>query len=586
VSHALNLYNAGTRALRTGQLAPAISLLRQAIEETDSPKIQCTAWRNLGIALRRYGATGQAADAFLTALSIDNSDPDLRYCLGNALAALGDHHGAIEAFKEVQLMRPDWAQAVNNEGAAWMALGRATQAETCFSEAIRIDPEFAHAWGNLGAARAAMGLHAAPLHTLKQALALAPESIGIRVKLGHLLTELGHFEASRAAFTEVLQMSPSHQDANAGLAMALHRSGDTIRALAQIAPAIAMGDRHPNVAVVYARISLLMGQPKEAASVLEEALQQASAPATKILLGTHLAQAQDASQQFTQAYETLKKANNLRPRTYDSDTHVARITQIIDDSQHQRPTSSCTDETPVFIVGMPRSGTSLIEQMLDCHSLVHGAGERGELQLVASAMSQQPMSVATLNKLASLYLDRIRPLAPESRYITDKMPNNFMYIDEVRRLFPAARIIHCTRNPADAGLSCLFQNFKDTLGWTVSQTDIADWYRQYSRLMDHWKTTSPLAKITVPYEALVQDPETWSRQILDFLDLPFESAVLQPHKNKRIVRTASHDQIRRPIHTKSIDRHLAYADQIPDLMDLQIASTATAADPLNNHAQD
>ena len=448
MSHALNLYNAGTRALQTGQLAPAISLLRQAIEETDSPQIQCTAWRNLGIALRRYGATGQAADAFLTALSIDDSDPDIRYCLGNALAALGDHQGAIEAFQEVQLMRPDWAQAINNEGAAWMALGRATQAETCFSEAIRIDPNFAHAWGNLGAARAAMGLHAAPLHTLKQALALAPNSTEIRVKLGHLLTELGHFEASRAAFAEVLQMDPSHQDANAGLTMALHRSGDTIRALAQIAPAIASGERHPNVAVAYARISLLMDRPKDAVSVLEEALQQASAPATRILLGTHLAQALDANQDFKKAFETLESANRLRPQTFDSKAHEARITQIIETSKKHDSTSTCTDETPVFIVGMPRSGTSLIEQMLDAHSLVHGAGERGELQLVASAMAQQPMNTPTLNKLASLYLDRIRPLAPNSKYITDKMPNNFMFLEEVRRLFPSARIIHCTRNPA------------------------------------------------------------------------------------------------------------------------------------------
>jgi len=574
VSHALNLYNAGTRALQTGQLAPAISLLRQAIEETDSPKIQCTAWRNLGIALRRYGATGQAADAFLTALSIDDSDPDIRYCLGNALAALGDHHGAIEAFQEVQLLRPNWAQAINNEGAAWMALGRATQAETCFSEAIRIDPNFAHAWGNLGAARAAMGLHAAPLHTLKQALALAPNSTEIRVKLGHLLTELGHFEASRAAFAEVLQMDPSHQDANAGLTMALHRSGDTIRALAQIAPAIASGERHPNVAVAYARISLLMDRPKDAVSVLEEALQQASAPATRILLGTHLAQAQDVNQDFKQAFETLQSANGLRPRTFDSKAHEARITQIIESSKEAGPTSTCTDETPVFIVGMPRSGTSLIEQMLDAHSLVHGAGERGELQLVASAMAQQPMNTPTLNKLANLYLDRIRPLAPNSKYITDKMPNNFMFLEEVRRLFPSARIIHCTRNPADAGLSCLFQNFKDTLDWTSSPTDIADWYRQYIRLMDHWQTNSPLARITVPYEALVKSPETWTRRILDFLDLPFEPAVLEPHKNTRIVRTASHDQIRRPIHMKSIDRHLAYVDQIPELMDLQPTASA------------
>jgi len=569
VNDALDLYNSGTRALQAGQLRPALALLQNAIDSTSNDTIRGAALRNMGVTLRRLDAPNEAVESFIAALRLDKNDIDARYSLGNALVAIGDHTGAITAFQTVRSVRPDWAQAANNEGAAWMALGRTTEAEHCFREAVRIEPTFAHAWGNLGAARAAQGQHAAPLHTMQKALALAPDDQHIRTKLGHLLTELGHFDAAVRTFNTVLSGMPNHSDARAGLSLALHRSGDTIGALARVAPAIAAGDPHPDEAVAFARISMFMDRPEDAVDTLRSALGRAGQPATRVLLGKQLGQVLDAAGRSDEAYEAIAEANDLRALSFDAQEHTAHIDSIIHSTQHKQPTSTCEDDTPVFIVGMPRSGTSLIEQMLDAHPQIHGAGERGDLQMIAKVMANRELDQTMLHELSSAYLNRIRPLAPDARLITDKMPDNFLYLSEAARLFPQARVIHCIRDPADTGLSCLFQNFKDTLPWATRQEDIAAFTEDYHRLMNHWAEHCPLRMLTVPYEALVRDPEQWATRLLRFLDVPFHSGVIHPHQNPRIVRTASHDQIRRPIHTGSIGRFRAYEAHIQTLLNLR-----------------
>jgi tetratricopeptide (TPR) repeat protein len=569
MNNAISLYNAGTRALHAGEPKKAVTLLQKAIEETMVPKIQGAAFRNMGVALRHLSKPKEASQAFEAALRIDENDVDAQYSLGNSLVALGNHHDAIRAFQAVRTVRPEWAQAANNEGAAWMALGRSTEAEACFHEAIRIDPNFAHAWGNLGAARAAQGQHAAPLHSMKKALSLAPHDQQIRTKLGHLLTELGHFDAAVRTFHTVLSHTPDQCDARAGLSLALHRSGDTIGALARVAPAIAAGDPHPDEAVAFARISMHMDRPEDAVHTLRSALGRAGQPATRVLLGKQLGQVLDAAGRSDEAYAAIEQANDLRDLSFDAQKHAARIEAIIERTRTVNSTSPCDDDTPVFIVGMPRSGTSLIEQMLDAHPEIHGAGERGDLQMIAGVMENRTLDETMLQDLSSAYLNRIRPLAPQARLITDKMPNNFLYLNEAARLFPRARVIHCIRDPADTGLSCLFQNFKDTLPWATRQKDIAAFTEEYHRLMDHWAEYCPLRMLTVPYEALARDPEQWAARLLRFLDVPFHSAVVHPDRNPRIVRTASHDQIRRPIHTGSIGRFRAYEAHIQTLLNLR-----------------
>ena len=569
MSSALGFFNAGTQALNAGSLTTAVALLREAVSCEAGPVVKLSALRNLGIALRRTGDDAGALEAFESALSIDPLDVSARYSLGNTLFAMGQHQAAAETFQVVRSARPDFAQAANNEGAAWMALGRSDRAEACFSDAVRIDPSFAHALGNLGAVQAAMGRHAAPLHALQRALKLAPDDVGIRTKLGHLLTELGHFDAAIRTFSVLTQRHPPHPDAVAGLSLALHRRGDTVGALAAIAPSIARGTPHPDEAVAYARICLHMDRPQDAVVVLESALSAATQPATRVFLGKQLGQVLDAVGETDRAFSAIATANQIRDLRFNSTAHRAHIEAIIAGYDPEKVISDCEDETPVFIVGVPRSGTTLVEQMLDAHPSIFGAGERGELQMIAGCMAGKQLDEDALNRLSQTYLDRIRSLAPDALRITDKMPSNFMVLGEAARLFPHARVIHCVRDPADTGLSCLFQHFKDTLPWATRQADIASFVEDYRALMDHWAATNPMAMLTVPYEALVSRPEHWARRMSTFLGLPFDAAMLRPEENKRVVRTASFDQVRRPIHTQRIGIFQAYKAHIPRLIELR-----------------
>ena len=565
----VGFFNAGTASLQAGELSSAVALLRQATEASGPDHVASAVWKNLGIALRRVGEDTQALSAFHEALKFDPEDVETIYSLGNAHMAMGSHAEAVAAFQQARRLDPTFSRAANNEGAAWMALGQSSQAEACFLTATALDPESGQAWANLGAARAAIGRHAAPLHALQRALALEPSNHAVRIRLGHLLTELGHLDAAITCFKTVLRHDQSQHSARAGLTLALHRQGDTIGALACIAPAIAMGQASPDEALAYARICTHMGCPEEAIPVLEACLETAQQPATCALLGKQLGQLLDADGQTDSAFAIITEANAVRGLSFDSERHSAEIDAIIAAYSSDATQSTNQDETPVFIVGMPRSGTTLVEQMLDAHPLVHGAGERGELQQIAAVMAQGSIETRSLDRLAQAYLARIRPLAPSAQRITDKMPDNFLALGHAERLFPRARVIHCTRDPVDTGLSVLFQHFKDTLPWATRQEDIAAYTQGYKRLMDHWAVNLRMRMLTVPYEALVADPEAWARRLSVFLGLPFNEAMTQPENNTRIVRTASFDQVRRPIHTHSVGRSRAYHAHIPTLIELR-----------------
>ena len=573
MSRLMGFLDAGTQAMNAGQLSTAVELLRQACGHSGPPSLMATARLTLASALRRSGDDDEAASLIGEAVVLDPTAPEAHYNLGNALLAQGRHEDAVHAFQQARALAPDFAKAANNEGAAWMALGRAEQAEACFEVATQLEPESGQAWANLGASRAAIGRHASPIHDLQRALRLDPGNQEVRAKLGHILTELGHLDAAERCFEGVLRQSPHHPSGRAGLAMARFRQGDAVGALAQIAPAVAMGRPSPDEAVVYAQVCMHMNQPSDAIEILQNCLAEAQEPATRVLLGKQLGQLLDATGQTDAAFQAIAEANRLRPLAFDAGAHAARIDTIIANYQRSAIRSAVLDEDAVFIVGMPRSGTTLIEQMLDCHSKIHGAGERGDLQQVAALMADPRMTIDDLNQLARAYLSRMRRLAPGACRVTDKMPDNFLYLGEAARLLPRARVIHCVRDPADTGLSVLFQNFKDTLPWATSERDIAQYITAYRRIMNHWADHLPIRMLTVPYEGLVSDPQTWAHRLASFLGLNFEPQMTHPENNPRTVRTASFDQVRRPIHTHSVGRSTSYRGHIPALMELQARPT-------------
>jgi hypothetical protein len=227
---------------------------------------------------------------------------------------------------------------------------------------------------------------------------------------------------------------------------------------------------------------------------------------------------------------------------------------------------------------MPRSGTSLVEQILASHSRVFGAGELADMGLLALSTSsgavEYPETVRSLapdqvEKLAAAYRRRLDSLAPGARRVTDKMWQNFEFLGFAALLFPRSRVIHCVRDPMDTALSCFFHHFYGRgMAFAYDLKDLGAYYLQYRRIMTHWRSVLDLPILEVSYERLVEDPETGIRELVAFAGLDWEPACLRFFETDRIVRTASLEQVRRPIYRTSVGRARRYAPWLGPLADI------------------
>ena len=234
---------------------------------------------------------------------------------------------------------------------------------------------------------------------------------------------------------------------------------------------------------------------------------------------------------------------------------------------------------PVFIVGMPRSGTSLVEQILASHPQVHGTGERRDMDRIAAGLAGRlgvsavypdcvaAMTEETAKALGEEYLAACRVAAPDAARITDKMPTNYQHLGLIALLLPGARVIHCRRDPRDTAVSCFLTHFTAPQPWSTRLEDIAQVLRCHEDLMTHWQSVQPLAVMEVGYEDIVADVEGTARALLDFLDLSWDDACLRFHANTRTVRTASAWQVRRPVQSGSVGRWRRFAPWLGPLLD-------------------
>jgi len=259
---------------------------------------------------------------------------------------------------------------------------------------------------------------------------------------------------------------------------------------------------------------------------------------------------------------------------FDRGAQTRLISQVIEcfdaDRWAELAHTNAADVGPLFIVGMPRSGTTLVEQMLGMHTQVEALGERDDVGHwprtlgLGDGWSQRLCELTTgqLNAVARDYL-QARDYATSVTWITDKMPLNYRYLGLIAMVFPKARIVHCRRTPLAVALSCLRQDFQDpALAFTQDQRDLAAYTADYERLMAHWRDVLPLPLIDLDYETLVDEPESTLRELSAKLDLPFDPACLSFHRSSRFANTASHQQVRQPVYRNALARHERYATHL------------------------
>jgi tetratricopeptide (TPR) repeat protein len=415
----------------------------------------------------------------------------------------------------------------------------------------------------------------------RAAISIDAVDLKAHLLLGSILLAQSHSAEAVATFEEAARLAPEDVTALTSLAIALAESGQiedaaaADRAALEVSPGNAAAHQHLAGLKTFAR-------DDQDLAALEGAASQDPGPPLLFAL----AKAYDDVGDSERAFAALREANACKRASfhYDLAADIAfldGISSTFDQTLFERfPEIGSPSDVPVLIVGMPRSGTTLVEHILASHPAVHGAGELAYLMQAAGAVSLlspsaepfphgvKTMSADDLDRLGTSYVDRLRGLAPNATKVSDKEPFNFRYLGLVRLLTPNARIIHCRRDPMDTCLSCFKTNFQ-TVEFSFDLEELGHYYRAYERLMDHWRRVLPEDWILeVDYETLTDNFDDEVRRIVSHCGLPWNEACLNFHRANRPVRTASFAQVRRPLYRDSIGRWRRYEHQLEALRTL------------------
>lgn len=583
----------------------------------------------LGTALLALGRAGEAAQELARASAASPDDPQARNNLANALAETGQAAEAEAQYRAALRLDPGYAEAHLNLGLLMAEEDRVSDAEAAFRAALAHDAALVEAWrqlarlllrGGRGAEalelleRAAAAQPAAPgiarelgdacqelerhqdaAEWYRRAVDLDPDDAGLRLSLGRYLLNLGRAEDALRELHAALERRDDLAEAHFSLGLCLQSIGRFEDAVAAHERALALrpdhADAHINLATIQ-RSSVDQGEIARLRTLLAD---PELATEARVSLNFALAKLYESSGEPDAAFAHYRTGNELKARTlpFDAARHsvfVERCIATFDrDFFEARRGFGAESEAPVFILGMPRSGTTLVEQILSAHPNVHGAGELDDFRRLIRELPGRlgpeagfPECARALDRaacagLAREHLDSLARRFPPAARITDKMTGNYLRLGLIATLLPQATVIHCRRDPLDTCLSCYFQNFANGLSFTYDLGHLGVVYRQYARLMAHWREVLPLRILDVGYEELVAEPEKVSRAIIGFCGLPWNDRCLSFHEHERQVHTASFWQVRQPIFTSSIGRWRKFARHLGPLRSaLDMAPEQTA----------
>jgi tetratricopeptide (TPR) repeat protein len=453
-----------------------------------------------------------------------------------------------------------------------------------YEEALRLCPRDARYHFLLGVCDMGVGERESALTSLQAALKYDPRLACAHEWISQWYLEEGLIELAISHSATAYELAPNHPATVAARAYVLEAAGELDAAWELLQKLIGRTELTPKVVALYARMAPRFNEQRRALELVQQCLQGRHSPRGQA--GLHFAAASllDGMERYDEAFAHAARANELKRQRFDPAAiereFEARISYYTREQIHALPKATYRTVRPIFIVGMPRSGTSLVEQILATHSQVHGAGEvdlikrvvLGAISMLCKSGESYPncldgLSINIANGLAQIYLEPLASLNRNVRQITDKMPLNFMYMGLIAILFPNARIIHCRRDPMDNCLSCYMANFAGANQFSFDLRHLGQFYRQYEKLMAHWKRVIDLPILDVSYEQMVDDTPAQTRRLLEFLDLPWEERCLQFHETRRSVSTASVEQVRRPIYNTSVGRWKNYQKHLGPLME-------------------
>lgn len=495
--------------------------------------------------------------------------------------AQGDYEQATARLQEVVAINSRHVLAHSNLGTALVHVGRYDEADQAFRRAVALKPSFVGPYVYLGNLLQMRGQFTESLTVLRRAVKKDPRSADALAGLGFGLGLLRQVTEAKECFQKALRVQPRNATALCGAGWIAGMEGRFEEAETFYRSALEV-DRHRVAAWAWlAGLRRMTSADKDWLEGVEQTLTTGLPPLEESRLRFAMGKYFDDLEEFSRAFEQYRRANELYKKAVRPYDRVVR-TKFVDDTtrvySRERLAQACegasTSARPVFVTGMPRSGTSLVEQIIASHPDATGAGELDFWGEAARRHAQGGQSglpdAATAKQLADAYLRTLQGHSIEAKRVVDKSTFNSNHLGLIHAVLPQARIIHLRRDPVDVCLSCYFQNFASAIEWAMDLSDLAHYYREHHRLMEHWRSTLPEETLLdVPYAELVADPQTWSRKIIEFIGLPWDPRCLEFQQTKRAVATASHWQVRQKVYSRSVGRWRNYQKFIRPLLSLR-----------------
>ncbi len=536
----------GYRLLQQGDAGSAIKAFQQAVR-SNSRSIE--GWLQLGQIYMRLGNFSEAENCFQHITGIDQNHLIAHGNLGICYHRLQKLDAAISGFRKVIQLQPDNVTALRHLATVLLDKGERQQAATLCGQAIKLQPDFSGAY----------------------------------ILRGAIHNALGEFELAAANYRKASKLEPGMLNAIAGEANALIKLGDKEGAFALIGPHVQTTVDNVSLAIAYASTHEIHGDFRRAADQLEKLLASPTLThSERLQLHFSAGDLYDRTKLFDEAFHHYNMGNRYVARQYSLDADRSRLdktrTAFSADTLERLTVTEQTMTTLVFIVGMPRSGTSLVEKILSRHSQVGAGGEMPYIPEISVSLRDSSgnnisypekiadAGIANLRQHAKQHLQRLELIAKGRPIVTDKLPHNFLFLGLIQTLFPDARIIHCRRNVLDTCLSNYFQYFSSGLDYAYNLEDIACHYNYYSELMTHWRQVLNLDMLEIDYEMLVEKQEETTRKLVDFCGLQWEPDCLSFHKADEVTRTASYAQVRQPMYSHSIKRWRNYEKHLQPLI--------------------
>ena len=558
----------------------AVDAYRKALEL--DPKRQNTRMR-LGQLLLILGEVDEAQALKSEFMGLDQDNQDIAKAA--ELEKQEKFADAEKIYRRILTRHPDNASAMR----LWARLGvqekRYAEAEKLLQQAVKVAPGFSRAWSDLCGAQLEQEKYENAAGSARQLTRLKPGSADGHVSLAAVASAAGNFDKAVGHYDDALEVEPDHVGAMCGKGNALRTIGDQDGAIAAYRSAIEVNPLQSEAYWSLANLKTFQFEEQEVEAMLALLDDNGIPPEGQVQLSNALGLEFEARKDYDRAFEFIDRGSMLRREQefYDrveneerTDLAIEAFTrQFLEDNAGQ----GCSDPAPIFIVGLPRSGSTLLEQILSSHSRVDGTHELADLgrtvranPVSADPRAPYPTSMAKIDagefaQMGIDYIERSRRHRGEAPFFTDKNPNNFVHLGLLHLILPNATIVNARRHPLDSCFGSYKQLFASGQPFTYDLVELGEYYLQYQRLMDHWHNVLPGKVLEVRYEEVVADLESEVRRILDHCGLEFEDSCLRFHETERLVKSASSEQVRSPLYSSSVNLWRRYEEHLGPLIE-------------------